>query len=98
MFSVLLVANEVGPSGADFWIIDTTIFEFEAEIRIDCEETSIEPPDERVSAILRKIVRSRRTGCLQGPDPSPEEGCDLDGDTPGTPVRTRHPGSNLGPF
>lgn len=97
MFTVSFVFNKVGPSRTGFRITDLTIFELEAEICINCEETPVQPPEE-VSVILRKTIRGEPTVCLQELDPSPGECCDLDEDMLGIPTRMHHLGRKLDPL
>lgn len=48
VFVVPFVFDEVGPPGSNLRIIDTTLFELEAKIRINGKETRIQPPKNKL--------------------------------------------------
>ena len=80
MLFVPLVFNKVGPARPNFGVINPATLKLKTEIHINCEETQVQPPGEKVWIALGETETDVHTGCPQELDPSLEEGCDQDGD------------------
>jgi len=43
MVDILLIFHEISPSGSNFWVLDSTVLQFETEVGIDSEEERVQP-------------------------------------------------------